>query len=311
MVYAHSVTRVTLSGTMFNGAEEWSTGFFLGQEGADATPLTQAGLDQIRVAWAAFMQGATSAVSNAYQFVQAKSALIDASGHTLLDEVKYSYPTSATYGASTATKLTAVRRFEQEAKAAGRIGSEHIVEVLDLGSLPSGENYMVMEFLECETFDARIKWMKRLAPHQAAPIVIQLLEGLAAARSDGVTAVLTAITTVTGPVVLPVVVVLAALAWMEGALDRPLDPTALAAVAGITRRQLERLFRDRLGRSMGRQHLDLRLDAARRLVSQTAMPLVEAAVATGFVSLSHFSRAYRARFGLPPGRDRARPSRES
>ena len=105
MVYAHKVTRITLSGTMFEGAEEWSTGFFLGQEGADATPMTQAGLDQIRVAWAAFMTNATSAVSNAYQFVQAKSALIDDTGHTVLDEVLYSYPAAATYGASTATKL--------------------------------------------------------------------------------------------------------------------------------------------------------------------------------------------------------------
>jgi len=101
MVYAHSVTRITLSGTMFGGAEEWSTGFFLGQEGADATPMTQAGLDQIKDAWATFFTAAFSYVSNQYQFIQAKSALIDATGHTVLDEVKYSYPTTNTYGAAT------------------------------------------------------------------------------------------------------------------------------------------------------------------------------------------------------------------
>ena len=40
---------------------------------------------------------------------------------------------------SVAEKADVVQRFEREAQAAGRIGSEHIVEVLDLGSLASGE----------------------------------------------------------------------------------------------------------------------------------------------------------------------------
>jgi serine/threonine-protein kinase len=88
--------------------------------------------------------------------------------------------------ASAAAKATAVKRFEQEAKAAGLIGSEHIVEVLDLGTLPTGEQYMVMEFLEGEDLSSRIKKAKRLTPHEAAPILLQLLEGLAAAHKAGI-----------------------------------------------------------------------------------------------------------------------------
>ena len=38
--------------------------------------------------------------------------------------------------AGVASKADVVPRFEREAQAAGRIGSEHIVEVLDLGELP-------------------------------------------------------------------------------------------------------------------------------------------------------------------------------
>lgn len=88
--------------------------------------------------------------------------------------------------ATLASHETAARRFEQEAKAAGMIGSEHIVEVLDFGSLPSGELYLVMEFLEGEDLATRIKRHKRLMPHEAAPIVYQILEGLSAAHKIGI-----------------------------------------------------------------------------------------------------------------------------
>lgn len=107
MVYAHNVVRVTLSGTMFGGAEEWSTGFFLGQEGSDATAPTQAGIDQIRDAWATFFASSTSYISSLYTFTQAKAAVIDDTGHTILDSVKYSYPGTAVVGGRAAGHLPA------------------------------------------------------------------------------------------------------------------------------------------------------------------------------------------------------------
>ena len=88
--------------------------------------------------------------------------------------------------AGVAAKADVVERFEREAQAAGRIGSEHIVEVLDLGSLPQGERYMVMEFLEGESLGDRIKKRRRLEPRELAPIAHQLLEGLAAAHDAGI-----------------------------------------------------------------------------------------------------------------------------
>jgi len=97
--YAHTVNRITLSGGMFGGAEEWSTGFYLGQEGANAQPLSQAGLDQIKEAFRVFISHGLSWVSNQYTFTQAKSALIDSSGHTITDSVKYSYASSSNTGA--------------------------------------------------------------------------------------------------------------------------------------------------------------------------------------------------------------------
>jgi serine/threonine-protein kinase len=80
----------------------------------------------------------------------------------------------------------AVKRFENEAQAAGRIGSDHIVEVLDLGRLDSGDRYMVMEFLKGESLSARIAARGRLSPSEIGDIGLQLLEGLSAAHEAGI-----------------------------------------------------------------------------------------------------------------------------
>ncbi len=88
--------------------------------------------------------------------------------------------------ATVAAKADVVQRFEREAQAAGRIGSEHIVEVLDLGTLPEGDRYMVMEYLEGESLGERIKRKKRLTPQEVGNLLHQLLEGLQAAHTAGI-----------------------------------------------------------------------------------------------------------------------------
>src|ERR1700722_7272129 len=77
-------------------------------------------------------------------------------------------------------------RFEREAQAAGRIGSDHIVEVFDLGTVADGSHYMVMELLSGEDLATRLRSQGALKAIAAAKIVLQLLEGLAAAHEAGI-----------------------------------------------------------------------------------------------------------------------------
>ncbi|RMD88958.1 MAG: GlxA family transcriptional regulator [Alphaproteobacteria bacterium] len=100
--------------------------------------------------------------------------------------------------------------------------------------------------------------------------------------------------------------VLAAVQAMEAHVADPLTLGELAQIAGVSTRQLNRLFRERLGASTMGHYRDLRLDTARRLVTQTPLSLTEVAVACGFASSAQFSRAFRRRYGLPPSRLRAR-----
>ncbi len=87
---------------------------------------------------------------------------------------------------SVAQRKDTVQRFEREAQAAGRIGSEHIVDVLDLGIMADGGFYMVMEFLEGMTLRDRIRSRGRLTPRDIVPVAQQLLTGLELAHDAGI-----------------------------------------------------------------------------------------------------------------------------
>src|SRR5262249_29530947 len=81
--------------------------------------------------------------------------------------------------ASTAAHAEAIQRFEREAQAAGQIGNDHILEVLDLGTTADGDRYIVMEYLDGETLYDRIQRQGRILPLMLAPIVHQFLNALA------------------------------------------------------------------------------------------------------------------------------------
>lgn len=86
-------------------------------------------------------------------------------------------------------------------------------------------------------------------------------------------------------------------ALMEAALDEPLPLSAIAETLGTSPRSLQQQFRLRLNTTPQDHYLQLRLAEARRLVTDTSMPLMEVAMATGFTSQSSFARAFRTAHG--------------
>lgn len=91
---------------------------------------------------------------------------------------------------------------------------------------------------------------------------------------------------------------------MEENLEMPLTIPDICDRVQISQRQLTRQFARYVKKSPTLYYRDIRLDRARGLVTQTELPLAEVAVASGFASPVHFSRAYRERFGLSPRSDR-------
>ncbi|AMC99376.1 GlxA family transcriptional regulator [Halomonas chromatireducens] len=91
---------------------------------------------------------------------------------------------------------------------------------------------------------------------------------------------------------------------MEANIEEPLTTHELAEHLGISRRQLERLFKKYLQAVPGRYYLDLRLQEARRLLRDSDLPAGEIAMKTGFSSPAHFSTAYRNHFGVTPREER-------
>ncbi|TIT28748.1 MAG: helix-turn-helix domain-containing protein, partial [Mesorhizobium sp.] len=87
---------------------------------------------------------------------------------------------------------------------------------------------------------------------------------------------------------------------MEQHIEDPLTFCDIAKSVGLSRRQIERLFERYVSCSPRRYYARLRLERAKRLIEQTKMPLLEIAVACGFVSSSHFSKCFRETFGRVP-----------
>lgn len=104
---------------------------------------------------------------------------------------------------------------------------------------------------------------------------------------------------------------IATLDLMERTTEHPMKVSGLAQAAGVSERQLERLFRRFLRSTPQLHYMELRLSRARKLLLQTDLRAYEIALACGFSSAPHFSRVYRKRFRVSPREERARTGRQA
>lgn len=77
------------------------------------------------------------------------------------------------------------QRFQREVKTLSRLAHPHIVSLVDSGVLDDGTGYLVMELLEGESLEQRLR-AGPMAPDQAIAITRQILLGLAEAHGKGV-----------------------------------------------------------------------------------------------------------------------------
>ncbi len=77
-------------------------------------------------------------------------------------------------------------RFLQEARSAAKIKSEHVARVLDVGKLPSGVPFLVMEYLDGHDLQDVVEARKRLPVAEAVGYVLEACEAIAEAHSLGI-----------------------------------------------------------------------------------------------------------------------------
>jgi eukaryotic-like serine/threonine-protein kinase len=78
------------------------------------------------------------------------------------------------------------QRFVNEARAAARLRSKHVVQVYDQGVGDDGRPYIVMEFLAGEPLDHRLDRLGRLTPREAARVALHVCRALAKAHESGI-----------------------------------------------------------------------------------------------------------------------------
>lgn len=96
-----------------------------------------------------------------------------------------------------------------------------------------------------------------------------------------------------------------AVSLMEANYEEPLPTEEIARLVGVSRRQLERLFKQYLNSLPSRYYLELRLNRARHLLQQTSQSILQIGLSCGFSSGPHFSSAYRNHYSITPREQRS------
>lgn len=97
-----------------------------------------------------------------------------------------------------------------------------------------------------------------------------------------------------------------AIGFMEQSIESPLPLSQVAELAGLSTRQLQRLFLAELQKPPERFFIEVRLRAAIDLLEHTDDSIGDIAQQCGFGNPSHFARTFLSAFGMRPGDMRRR-----
>ncbi|MFB2605346.1 GlxA family transcriptional regulator, partial [Rhizobium phaseoli] len=97
----------------------------------------------------------------------------------------------------------------------------------------------------------------------------------------------------------------AAIITMEQFVDGSMPIEKLAAMVGLSRRQLERIFIEKTGMSPAKAYNRVRMERAKSILAQSKAPLIEIALDVGFENASQFTRTFKRTFGQTPSQHRA------
>jgi AraC family transcriptional regulator, regulatory protein of adaptative response / methylphosphotriester-DNA alkyltransferase methyltransferase len=92
-----------------------------------------------------------------------------------------------------------------------------------------------------------------------------------------------------------------AAAWIRKNYDKSFTLQDISGALAVHPHYLHRVFRKQMGKTPAEYLTEIRLKAAREWLENTDKSLTEIALDAGFSSLSHFSRVFKHRYGLPPG----------
>jgi Transcriptional regulator containing an amidase domain and an AraC-type DNA-binding HTH domain len=94
--------------------------------------------------------------------------------------------------------------------------------------------------------------------------------------------------------------------FLEANLHRQIRMAELTALVGLSHSRVHDLFKAEVDLSPMRYHKDLRLERARVLLKDSAMPIKQIRLEVGYPDQRHFFRDFKKYFGQTPSQYRAR-----
>jgi AraC-like DNA-binding protein len=88
--------------------------------------------------------------------------------------------------------------------------------------------------------------------------------------------------------------------FVEANIDQPINLDKLASVAAVSRFHFHRQFKKATGSTPHRYIMQRRIERAKTLLSESAVPLIEIAARLGFTDQSHFINTFRKMTAVTP-----------